>query len=414
MSINRNRQDEDGNTMFHLMVIEDRYEALTEVIRQYFLKFPHGKQSLAALIGKKNYVERGGSRTALHYAQSAKCVQLLVKNGATVDVQDTFGLTPLHIYILENRMDCLHAILSLGASVNISCKKSFNFTSNNSKKKVAAKKSTNKNKKSDVKLKMGLHGRSSLMLAAQCANYDALLLLLNYSSKKALSQALALSFHTDDRGHTLTYDDGSGGSSRGGVGGSGSGRSQSTADNTRSSSSSSGVGGRENVAANRATAPAGGYCYPPDGGNGGYNYPLPAAATAESKKGAESKKARTFSGEGGKLTPSSQLQQQQFMKQPPVSTTDTTTTNHGPTDFSLTHLGRGSGGVLAAPTLDNRRHTDTEGNTCLHLVCACTSISRTISKADRKRVRILFYFLPSFLSPLFSIYCCLLALSDTT
>ena len=144
MSINRNRQDENGNTIFHLFVVEDRFEALREVIRQYFIKFPHGKQSLATLIGKKNYADKGGGRTALHYAHSAKCVHLLVRYGANVDEQDAFGLTPLHIFILENRVECMKAVIALGASVNISCKKSFNFPGATTASKRGVKKKKEK------------------------------------------------------------------------------------------------------------------------------------------------------------------------------------------------------------------------------------------------------------------------------
>ena len=198
MSINRNRQDDNGNTVIHMMVMEDKYDALEEIVRQYFLKYPTGHSGLAALLNKRNHDDRGGGRTALHYACSAKAIQLCVKYGADVNARDAFGLTPLHIYILENRVSCVKAILQLNASINIRASKNKQCRMRNGRKMPLSRDSV-------LNGSLGLYNRTSIMLAAQCANYDILLILLSYSPKEALGHALA-SMGLSDKEDSIDMD----------------------------------------------------------------------------------------------------------------------------------------------------------------------------------------------------------------
>ena len=272
------------------MVMEDRYAALSEIIRQYFIKYPCGKAGLQALLNKRNYDDRGGGRTALHYACSAKTVQLCVKHGADVDARDAFGLTPMHIYILENRLCCVKAILALNASINIRAAK-------NKRCGMRKGRKTPTSRDKPLNGSMGLYNRSSVMLAAQCANYDALLILLCYSPRKVLSSALA-SIGISDRESSLDVD--------------------------------------------------------------------------TEKEGDGVKEANLGEERSGSLDSSSSRS----------TSTSSSQSREGEAALPLPeHL---LSPTKSPPFLDPREHTDSEGNTCLHLVCAATS--HTLSNTDRLRI----------------------------
>ena len=49
-------------------------------------------------------------------------------HGAKLNVLDSYGLTPLHIAILENRPLCVRLLLDLGASIDLRCHKNKEFT----------------------------------------------------------------------------------------------------------------------------------------------------------------------------------------------------------------------------------------------------------------------------------------------
>lgn len=298
MSINRNRQDDNGNTIIHMIVMEDRYVALEEIVRQYFLKYPTGQADLAALFNKRNYDDRGGGRTALHYACSAKSVQLCVRHGAEVDARDTFGLTPLHIYILENRLCCVKAILALNASINIRAAK-------NKRCKMRKGRKVSLSRDSVLNGSLGLYNRSSVMLAAQCANYDILLMLLSYSPRRVLSHALA-SIGISDR-ESCTDMNGT--------------------DLDKAAGPPTGVGGEDTYLKEQ-------------GGTRGSDDSLPTSTSFSPLQ--EEKEAR-----------------------PPMP------------EYYFSPS-------KSPPLLDPREHTDSEGNTCLHLVCAATS--HTLSETDRQRI----------------------------
>ena len=55
-------------------------------------------------------------------------IRLLVDHGAKLDALDSYGLTPLHIAILENRPLCVKLLLDLGASLDVRCFKNKEFT----------------------------------------------------------------------------------------------------------------------------------------------------------------------------------------------------------------------------------------------------------------------------------------------
>lgn len=57
------------------------------------------------------------NRTCLHLTESAEVVTALCEEGASCDIADSSGETPLHVYIFKENKACLTAILHYGASV---------------------------------------------------------------------------------------------------------------------------------------------------------------------------------------------------------------------------------------------------------------------------------------------------------
>ena len=150
MSINRNRQDEKGNTKLHQLTQEDDYDNLVQVIDAFKAKYSSVTRraistSLSTLVNVKNNEQKAGGRRPLHYARSDKVVRLLVENGSELDAQDSYGLTALHIFVLQGQLSLVKTILRCGASINIRCYKNCTFTNSE---------------------KYGLYNRNTVQLAA--------------------------------------------------------------------------------------------------------------------------------------------------------------------------------------------------------------------------------------------------------
>ena len=57
--------------------------------------------------------------TALHFAQSAACVEILLGHGADMAAQDCMGKTPVSMAILDGRLDVVEALCNHGAPLNL-------------------------------------------------------------------------------------------------------------------------------------------------------------------------------------------------------------------------------------------------------------------------------------------------------
>ncbi len=69
--------------------------------------------------GNVNVNARGYfNSTPLHYAGNGEVVQILIQNGATVNIVDKHGKTPLHIAAREGSIDRVQALINAGADLN--------------------------------------------------------------------------------------------------------------------------------------------------------------------------------------------------------------------------------------------------------------------------------------------------------
>ena len=57
--------------------------------------------------------------TALHFAQSAACVEILLEHGADMTAQDCMGKTPISMATLDGRLDVLDALCNHRAPLNL-------------------------------------------------------------------------------------------------------------------------------------------------------------------------------------------------------------------------------------------------------------------------------------------------------
>jgi len=57
-------------------------------------------------------------RTFLHLAPDRKIAERLIKQGADVNAQDSFGMTPLHTAVISNRRDVAELLIARGADIN--------------------------------------------------------------------------------------------------------------------------------------------------------------------------------------------------------------------------------------------------------------------------------------------------------
>ena len=222
MSLNRNRIDSYGNTLLHLLVLQDNVASLQAVLDSLNEKIRNNPASplsslstfltsssassshtIESLLNKPNH-ENGGKRCALHFVRSIRMLKLLLgySNHINKDAQDMYGLTPLHIYILEGYTDCAKVMIEAGASVNVNCYANqiieYPISSNEYNAKGMGHGEV-------VEMECGLHHRSTLLLAAQVANFEILRILLSISKSQSLSSALQASFAWE------SYDDHSGG-----------------------------------------------------------------------------------------------------------------------------------------------------------------------------------------------------------
>ena len=57
--------------------------------------------------------------TALHFAQSPECVEILLEHGADMAAQDCMGKTPVSMATLDGRLDVLETLCSNRAPINL-------------------------------------------------------------------------------------------------------------------------------------------------------------------------------------------------------------------------------------------------------------------------------------------------------
>ena len=57
--------------------------------------------------------------TALHFAQSAACVEILLEHGADMAAQDCMGKTPVSMATLSGCLDVLETLCNHGAPLNL-------------------------------------------------------------------------------------------------------------------------------------------------------------------------------------------------------------------------------------------------------------------------------------------------------
>ncbi|XP_033630973.1 85/88 kDa calcium-independent phospholipase A2-like [Asterias rubens] len=98
------------DVMGHPIHYAFKYQNLNAAVA--FMKAPD------AQLCSSTCVKYGG--TALHYAKSAKFVDLAIKHGKLdVNAESKTGHTPLHVMIQRQRLECAMAILCAGANVNV-------------------------------------------------------------------------------------------------------------------------------------------------------------------------------------------------------------------------------------------------------------------------------------------------------
>ena len=79
-------------------------------------------QKLIAAGASVNNVSTDGS-VALNFARSKECTELLIHEGADVNLKDHYGETPLHYAVQHASTDCSVSLILAGADVNARCGK---------------------------------------------------------------------------------------------------------------------------------------------------------------------------------------------------------------------------------------------------------------------------------------------------
>ena len=109
--------------------VQQSHDACLKVLA----KVVHGDTPLISATAKGNYdltqefITAGTSvnvvdidgKSALHHSRNLKCTELLIREGANVNLKDNMGYTPLHFTAEFGTIDCCLSLISAGADVNI-------------------------------------------------------------------------------------------------------------------------------------------------------------------------------------------------------------------------------------------------------------------------------------------------------